>query len=411
VIVTGTMTVDRSYPTARTNCIDTQFNPDFINGMPQKQVTGICLHETLHKVLKHTFRHENYWAEDEEIMGASADYVVNSVIRNLQGYGDWIELPKGHLYEAQFDGWSLGEVYRFLRKGKPQNPPPPEEGDGEPQDGEGSGGGGAPEGDEEGEDEPQEGEDEPQEGEGKVTVDGQDYSTQTSDQHDRGKAESMTREEIEEHSKAIDQAIQQGGIMAGRFGIDMPRAITQMLTPKIDWKEAMRDFVSNVIKGRDEFTFKRYNRRHLADDLYLPTTESETVGGIVNASDTSGSITQEILDKQATELASCCELLQPDWVRQVWWDTEVHGEQIFKQEDYAQIAKLLKPQGGGGTHAGCVSTYLIEHKIEPECVIVMTDGYTEQPIEWKHTAPVLWLVTDNKDFQCPAGHKMVMMED
>ena len=68
--------------------------------------------------------------------------------------------------------------------------------------------------------------------------------------------------------------------------------------------------------------------------------ENETIGEVVIAIDTSGSIGQKQLTEFATELVSICEITSPDLVRVLWWDTSVHGEQVFKG-DYQNIAKLL----------------------------------------------------------------------
>jgi predicted metal-dependent peptidase len=88
----------------------------------------------------------------------------------------------------------------------------------------------------------------------------------------------------------------------------------------------------------------------------------------------------------------------------------VHGEQVF-QNDYQNIAKLLKPLGGGGTHVGCVSEYINKERIASECVIVFTDGYVENDINWGISSPTLWMVTQNKSFTPPNGTKMVQYEN
>jgi predicted metal-dependent peptidase len=87
----------------------------------------------------------------------------------------------------------------------------------------------------------------------------------------------------------------------------------------------------------------------------------------------------------------------------------VHGEQVFV-DNYDEIGSMLKPMGGGGTHVSSVSEYLVRHDARPEAVIIFTDGYVEQPIEWKHDAPTLWLVTHNDNMTAPSGHTKVKVE-
>ena len=112
----------------------------------------------------------------------------------------------------------------------------------------------------------------------------------------------------------------------------------------------------------------------------------------------------------SSDLASICEVCEPEKVRVLWWDTQVHGEQVF-EGDYANIAGLLKPLGGGGTHVGCVSDYVCKEKLQAECVIVFTDGYVESNIDWRISSPTLWMITQNKDLDIPAGGKKVVFEN
>jgi hypothetical protein len=39
-------------------------------------------------------------------------------------------------------------------------------------------------------------------------------------------------------------------MLAGRMGAKLPRSITDLLEPKIDWREALRDFVTSTVKGQ-----------------------------------------------------------------------------------------------------------------------------------------------------------------
>jgi hypothetical protein len=152
------------------------------------------------------------------------------------------------------------------------------------------------------------------------------------------------------------------------------------------------------------------NKRQMANDIYLPSVINESIGEIIVAIDTSGSIGGAEITEFATELVSICELCQPEAVRVLWWDTEVHGEQIFK-DNYSNIANLLKPMGGGGTKVSCVSEYVTKNKLNAECVLVFTDGYVENDINWNITSPTLWMVTQRRDFIPPVGKKVMFGDD
>jgi predicted metal-dependent peptidase len=365
----------------------------------EPKVRGLILHENLHVALKQVVFGRAMFLENHKMANLAADFVVNDIITCIDGVVAGtseriVELPDGAIYDAMFHDWSMREVYNYLKKnaksgkggkgegGKGQGNPPPSGGTQSNDDGDGDG--------------------------DTVTVNGKTYDISQLDEHDfMGE---LTAEQAKEVIDGIDKALREGGMLAGRMGAKIPRAISELLEPKIDWREALREFVSSTTKGNDEFTWRRMNKRHMANDIYLPSVENESIGEIVVAIDTSGSIGGEQITEFATELVSICDLCQPEAVRVLWWDTEVHGEQVFK-DNYSDIAKLLKPLGGGGTTVSCVSDYIVKNKIKAECVLVFTDGYVESDINWKITDPTLWMVTQHKDFIPPVGKKVMFGDD
>jgi hypothetical protein len=241
-----------------------------------------------------------------------------------------------------------------------------------------------------------------------VEVNGKTYDVSKSDEHDFG---DITAEEGKEISDSIDRALREGGLLAGRLGGKIPRCIDELLKPKIDWKDELREFVTTSMSGKDEFTWRRMNKRHLANDMYLPSIESETVGELIVAIDTSGSIGSKEITEFATELTSICNVVQPELVRILWWDTMVHGEQIFKPDEYDRLASLLKPLGGGGTWVSSVSEYIVKKDLKAECAIIFTDGYVEGDIKWDIKIPTLWMITMCESFVPPTGRKVIFNRD
>jgi len=295
------------------------------------------------------------------------------------------------------------EVYDFLRTGREKPQPPPPGGGGQCKQG----------GNGQSQSQPQRGKN--SQGRETVTIRGKEYGLEGTDEHDASglndsdKTEAEKLAEMKEMSEKINEALHQGSLLAGRFGAKVPRVLKDSLVKPVDWKAIMAEFVTVSVRGRSDYTYAKFNRRRLADDYYLPSIEDETVGEVVCGIDTSGSIGADILSAFAKHLSDVCLNVQPDRVRVLWWDTNVHGEQVFEQEQYGNIAKLLKPMGGGGTRAGCVSQYILEHRISADCILMLTDGYVESTVDWRVRAPTLWLVTSRKGWQPPAG-KLVRME-
>jgi predicted metal-dependent peptidase len=400
VMLMGTSAVEEHVPTAYTDGVNKKYGRAFLESIvSESKVRGLILHENLHVALKQVVFGRAMFMENRKLANLAADFVVNDIITCIDGVvagtsERLVELPDGAVYDAMFHDWSMREVYNYLKKhckkggqggqgGKGQGNPPP------------SGG-------------TQSNDDDDMDGD-TVTVNGKTYDISQADEHDFIGRE-VSAEEAKEILDDIDKALREGGMLAGRMGAKIPRVISDLLEPKIDWREALREFVSSTTKGNDEFTWRRMNKRHMANDIYLPSVENESIGEIIVAIDTSGSIGGAEITEFATELVSICELCQPEAVRVLWWDTEVHGEQLFK-ENYSDIAKMLKPMGGGGTRVSCVSEYVNKHKVKAECVLVFTDGYVESDINWKITDPTLWMVTQRRDFEPPMGKKVMFGDD
>lgn len=390
VILMGKSAIEKGIPTAYTDGINKKYGEEFITKLDDAELRGIVMHENLHVALKHITRFNREFKDNPMLTNVATDYAVNSVIYGVEDKS-FLKLPDGALYDAKFDNWSAREIYNYLKQNLPPQPKVKI-----------SMGGGDCDGDGEG-------------GQGSITIeiDGKQYNVSSQDEHDfSGENEGgkqMSPAEQAQLSDAIDRALREGGILAGRMGSKTPRAITELLEPKVDWREALREFVTSSTRGSDEFTWRRFNKRLLANDYYLPSLENESVGELVIAIDTSGSIGGVELNEFATELASICDNVTPDKVRVLWWDTEVHGEQVF-ENDYTNIATMLKPKGGGGTLVSCVNEYLNKHKVTAEGVLVFTDGYVESDIKWNIQAPTLWLVTQNNSFEPPMG-KVIKKEE
>jgi predicted metal-dependent peptidase len=400
VMLMGTSAVEDNVPTAYTDGVNKKYGRKFLESITSEaKVRGLILHENLHVALKQVVHGHAMFMENRKMANLAADFVVNDIITCIDGTvagtsERLVELPDHAVYDPMFHDWSMREVYNYLKK----NAKCDGSGKGKGQGGQGNN--------------PPSGGNQPNDDDGDgntVTVNGKTYDISQSDEHDFVGREA-TAEEAKEILDQIDKALREGGMLAGRMGAKIPRVISDLLEPKIDWREALREFVSATTKGNDEFTWRRMNKRHMANDIYLPSVENESIGEIVVAIDTSGSIGGAEITEFATELVSICDLCQPEVVRVLWWDTEVHGEQVFK-DNYSNIATLLKPMGGGGTHVSCVSDYVNKNKIKAECVLVFTDGYVESNIDWKITSPTLWMVTQRKDFVPPVGKKVMFGDD
>jgi predicted metal-dependent peptidase len=299
--------------------------------------------------------------ENGRLANIAMDYVVNDIIVEVaKKDSNLLKLPEDCFYDAMFHGWSVRRVYEYLKKEQ-----------------QGGGGKGRPQ--------------------------------ESFDSHDESAVGEMEPGEIEEVGRKIDEAIQQGGMLAGRFGAKIPRIIKDMMEPDIDWREVLQDFWTANVRGKDEMTWRRFNKSRVADGYYLPSTVTETIGEVILAIDTSGSINNEDIAKVASRVQELCDTLPPERIRVLWWDTEVHGEQVF-EGNYNNLSSMFKPMGGGGTRVSCVNKYIIDNNLNADCMIVFTDGYVEHDITWTTHIPPVWIIKEGgkETFDPPRGQKVVM---
>jgi len=347
VIMVGKYKVSEDVPTAMTNGVDCIYGDEFIRKLSESDRRGLIMHENLHKTFQHTFLWKHLYEKNAKIANQACDYVINIIIKDLdKKSGGFVTLPQGGLYDERFRGMSSQEVFDILMDER-------EEG--------GSGGNG--DGDEDGE-----------EGAG---LDGHDWTELPKDKQD-------------EIKKEIDQAIRQGALMAGKLGGNLSRELGELLQPKVNWYEQLRDFVTSLADGKDVSTWQRVNRRWLQHDMYMPSTLSETIRRIVIGVDASGSIGGEELNKFLSEVQSICATVKPDIVDLIYWDTEVAKHEMYDREKQDKLVQSTKPAGGGGTDPSCVPAYIEANKLDPECVIMLTDGYVSTWGTWKH--PLVWCI-------------------
>ena len=387
VMLMGNSEVAEGIPTAYTDGENKRYGKEFMATLSDAEARAVVLHENLHVALLHIHRHKDLMKEDHVLANVSMDIVVNNIIDNIKGQHQsqpLCKLPESAIIDHKFDGWAVREIYNELQK---QNPQRKQRGSG--------GGGGSCESDD--------GDETNGSGQGEViNINGRQVTVADGDEHDMTGANGKDVKELKEFEEKVGRALREGSMLAGRLGANIPREISQSLEIPINWKDEFRDFVTNNVRGKDELTWRRFNRNLLANDILAPSEDTETLTEVCVGIDTSGSIGTEELGAFAYQLQMICDVCKPDTVRILWWDTEVHGEQVFAG-DSPNIKDILKPMGGGGTMVSCVSDYLKDKKYTPDCLVIFTDGYVEDKPRWETGIDTLWLVTDNRRFKPPKG--------
>jgi len=363
VLMIGDRTVVDDHPTACTNGRDEMYGRDFVDSLNDAELRFLVLHEVYHKLYKHLITWRHLHDDDPQLANQACDYVINVKIADDNKDG-WATMPQGGCYSEKYRGWDSAAVFHDIRE------------NGSPQD--------------------------QQQGSGQGSGDGQPQSPQGFDDHDWDGAAELTPDEKRELARDVDEAIRQGALIAGKVGSGGDRDLDDLLTPQIDWREVLREFINTTCAGNDYSTWQRPNRRYVSSGYYMPSGISEQVGELVIAVDTSGSIGQVELTAFMSEIKSICDTVQPEAIRLLYWDTKVCQDEKYDVHQLDDLVKTTKPKGGGGTNVECVTEYLTAEGIKPQATIVLTDGYLGG--SWGRWAcPVLWCILDNKSAKPDTG--------
>jgi predicted metal-dependent peptidase len=378
----GKVSVDDKTPTACTNGMDVRYGREFVGSLNDKQLAFLILHENMHKAYRHLVVWEKLYKRNAVLANIACDYVINLQIRDYDPSQYDTEMPTDAegkpmgCIDEKYRGMDSQEVFMKLIEEKGED-----YGKAKVyvlgEEGEGDGNGPA------------------DDGEGIPTL----------DEHDWEGAGDATDEEKEQAGKEIEQALRQGSILVGKMGGNVNREIGEMLVPKIDWKEALREFVKSMTQGKDQSTWRRLHKRYLAADMIMPSSYSEKVGGIAIAIDTSGSIGSAELDQFLSEVRSICEEVSPEVIDLLYWDTHVAARETYTENELSGLTESTKPAGGGGTEPACVPKFMKKHNINPECLLMLSDGYIghQDASNWDIQAPVLWCIKGNRSFEAPVG--------
>jgi len=352
IMMVGKTSVAEDVPTACTNGRDEIYGLEFITKLDEKQLGFVVLHENMHKGLRHMTTWQKLRAENPRLANIAMDHVINLMIMEMDPNEQVIAMPRLDdgtpmaCYDTKYKGMNTKQVFDLLKQDNP--------------DGEG--------------------------GEG-------------FDEHDWDGAKEMTAEDRKELEREVDQALRQGQIAAmkatGKGGLSVNRELGDMLQPQIDWREALREFVSATCNAKDASSWRRVNRRMLGQDVYLPTLVGEKVGHIAIGIDTSGSIGADELNVFLSEVKAIVEEVHPDKIDLIYWDGAVAGHEVYDMATMSNLVSSTKPVGGGGTDPTCMMRYLKEQNIKPECIIQLTDGYVcDWGDEWD--APIMWVISESR---------------
>lgn len=374
VMMLGETTFTDEIPTACTNGRDEKYNLDFWFDEVANTRKGLGfgqVHENFHKVAKHMIVYQVLYKEDPVLANMACDYWINGRIIKADPDGLIVEMPRDKsgkkigLHDTKYDGWTVKRIFNHLKQEQDTKDSP----DGSEGEGEGGGGG--------------------------------------FDSHDWEGAEELTQEERKELGDKIDEAVRQGihvGQKAGSGSLADALGLKDLITPKVDWRIHLRTFMNATCQRKEQSSWRRPNRRFLHQDIIMPTLEGRSIRELLVARDVSGSMYwEDRMTKVTSEMLGIAKLLDIEKIHVLDWDGEVAkgGHTTYSSRELESAPELKTVHGGGGTDPNCVSRYIDEVQLKPDCIIVLTDGEIDNWGSWRH--PILWAITNDRPMTAPVG--------
>lgn len=327
------------HSTAATDGCHIFYNPDWIVTLSVPEVTGLLAHEAMHVGFLHHTRMEG---REPDKWNQACDYAINEVIEESK-----LTLPEGGLLDKQYFGKPAEEIYKLL----PTRPPGPKN--------KGSGFG--------------------------------NILPYPGNKDPNAKA----REEAD-WKVTLSQAAQVAK-MAGKLPASIERAVGALMEPKVNWGEQLRQYLTEKIRAEDDWC--RPNRRFAHRGMYLPSIRENPTGDLVVAVDTSGSITQKVLDAFESEVRSIATEVQPRKIVVIYCDSGINRVDTFEQDDEVKLRMV----GGGGTDFRPPFERVERDGIDPHAFVYLTDGYGPFP-DVPAPYPTVWCMTT--DVKAPWGHNI-----
>jgi predicted metal-dependent peptidase len=320
-------------PTAATDGRHFFYNKDFIDSLDDEELIFLMGHEVLHCVYDHMDRRGD---REPRLWNIANDYVVNmDLVENNIGK----KIEKVQIcFDYKYQRWTSDEVYDDLYENAE-----------------------------------------------KVYVDTLDMHLDFSDEQSDGDAGAedngdgngppkYTAEERQQIKDELKEAVLQAASGAGNK--DVPKGVRNLLknltNPELDWRELLNTNIQSVVKN--DFTFMRPAKKGIAERVYLPGMDYDTDLDVFCFIDSSGSMSDEMLQDLLGEVKGCMEQYSNFKLRLCFFDTQTYTIHEFDPSNIDEIHDI-EVEGGGGTDFDCMFDRLKEEDILPQKLIVFTDGY------------------------------------
>ena len=303
------ITWDSSIPTAQTNGLSMEINPDWFLALPEPTRSTILQHELWHVGHLHPLRAEGF---QHRRYNYAADFAINLQLQDDGCTFDGVT----PLLDGQYRNMSAEQIYDLL-----------------PDDPDGSKGGGC----------------------------------WSKDPADMDMGSNPSQGEVTELVSVVQAAViaQQKTGYSSKEVDAISERIKTMNKPKVNWLTEVRQFCQD--KARAGLDYTRKNRRY--KHVILPARGKR--GRLIELSyfmDISGSVTKEMAEQMMAEIKFIWEVLKPKKLHIHQFDTRIRKSETWVE---GKIATEIEIVGRGGTSLECVAQWLEKNPVQG--AIIMTD--------------------------------------
>lgn len=341
--------------TACTDGRKIMWNPTFFDSLQDQELVTVLCHEVMHPMLGHLWRSPP--GADHDGWNQACDHAVNLSLKEFgaqvtaKRLADPFPFPKDLpiCADPAFAGMAEEQIYARIPKGK-------------------GGGQGGQAG-----------------GSGKGKPGGQPGARKKFGEFVPAPGDAAQQKQCKtewEHTLIQSCELNKG---RGDLPAGMARIVGDLLNPQVPWYELVRQWLRE--QASDDYTWTKPNRFYGDSEFILPVLESERIGPIVFATDTSGSIDQECLRHFQSEKQSALDDLRPSRLVDIYCDSKIHKIAEYRIGD--QIG--TDAPGGGGTSFKPVFSHVGKLDEIPKCLVYLTDLDGDFP-DKEPEYPVLWVV-------------------
>ena len=223
--------------------------------------------------------------------------------------------------------------------------------------------------------------------------------------HTEAEHESAMRQADQDWDHATQRALQSAK-RAGKVPGMFQEKIQAELYASAPWEDIMSRFLTaNTL---DELTWRRPNRRFIAERLYLPSRDGLGMPPVVFAVDTSGSMDEKALTECWGNIRATCAMLRPEKIMVIQADVAVHQIDTYDSDD---LPEEITVHGRGGTSYKETMTAYAD--LPPAaCLIYFTDLFCND-FGQEPDCPVLWAVEPKGDREAapPFGEIIYLGDD